>query len=166
MKYLLFLFVFFCCSLCIAQKSLDKVLDIYNTHSIPYISVEELRMLQTQGEVVILDSRERMEYEVSHIKNAEYIGYTEFSALEVSEKIKDKNTVVVVYCSLGVRSEEVGEKLKKVGFTNIKNLYGGILEWKNKEFPVVNQFNKETDSVHTSNKYWSKWLKNGIKVYD
>ena len=67
---------------------------------------------------------------------------------------------------MGYRSERIGEKLQKMGFTNVKNLYGGIFDWKNQDFEVVGMDNLATDSVHTYNKSWSKWLYKGIKVYE
>ncbi|MFC7358055.1 rhodanese-like domain-containing protein [Jejudonia soesokkakensis] len=148
-----------------AQKSLDELLQLYNTRSVPYISVEELRMLQLNEEVVILDARESSEFETSHIATSQCVGFNQFSAEAFSEKIKDKNTPIVVYCSLGIRSEQVGEKLKKAGYTNVQNLYGGIFEWKNKDYPILDLSEKETDSVHTFNRVWSKWLNKGIKKY-
>ncbi len=148
-----------------AQKTLDELLTKYNSRSVPYISVEELRMLQMKKDVVVLDSREEPEYNVSHLSKAQFVGYNNFSAEEISEKIKDKNTPIVVYCSLGIRSEQVGEKLKKAGFTDVQNLYGGIFEWKNKEFPVVDSLNVETQKVHVFSKPWGKWLTKGEKVY-
>lgn len=148
-----------------AQKTVAEVLDQYNAKTIPYISVEELRMLQLNDNVVILDSREMREFEVSKIPSAMYVGYSEFSSEEVSEAIPNKDKTVVVYCSLGVRSETIGEKLKKAGFTNVKNLFGGIIEWKNKGYPVYDPQGNETEKVHTSSKYWSQWLKRGKKVY-
>ncbi|GAB5398936.1 MAG: hypothetical protein Aureis2KO_05210 [Aureisphaera sp.] len=166
MKNLIFISLFFITTFCWSQQSVDKLLNTYNTHSIPYISVEELRMEQSQEAVVILDSRELSEYNVSHIANAQYVGYSDFSIDKVTSEIENKDTPIVVYCSLGIRSEEIGEKLKKAGFTEVKNLYGGIFEWKNKEYPVLNLSQKETDSVHTCTKSWGKWLKKGIKVYD
>jgi hypothetical protein len=58
MKYpLIYIFLFFVSSISVAQKSLDEVLRLYNSESIPYISVEELRMYQLRGDLVILDSR-------------------------------------------------------------------------------------------------------------
>jgi rhodanese-related sulfurtransferase len=62
--------------------------------------------------------------------------------------VKDKNTNIIVYCSIGVRSEQIGEKLKKLGYKNLHNLYG-IFEYKNSGGQVVNNQNKVTDSVHT-----------------
>ena len=147
------------------QKTLDDLLNQYNTRSIPYISVQELRMLQVNSDVTILDTREEDEYQVSHLDGAIFSGFNNFSGEQISEVIKDKDTPIIVYCSLGIRSEIVGEKLKKAGFTNVQNLYGGIFEWKNKEYPILNRQNKNTDSVHAFSKAWSKWLDKGIKVY-
>lgn len=148
-----------------SQKSLDALLRISNAETIPYISVDELRMYQLNDSVVILDAREREEFDVSHIPSARYVGYDHFSSEEISEEIIDKDTPIIVYCSLGIRSEDVGEELEKVGFTNVKNLYGGIFEWKNKIYPVIDSEGKETENVHTFSKHWSRWLTKGVKVY-
>lgn len=167
MKFVLtFLLIFFYSLSGQAQRSLSELLNLYNTHSVPYISVEELKMLQVNSKVLVLDARERKEFDVSMIPGAMYIGYTEFSSEEISAKINDKDTSIVVYCSLGVRSEEIGEKLKKAGYENVKNLYGGIFEWKNKGYPVLDSTGKETEKVHACSKLWSKWLTKGEKVYE
>jgi rhodanese-related sulfurtransferase len=148
-----------------AQKSLDLLLQVNNNESIPYISVEELRNLQLTGSVVILDAREMKEFEVSHIASSKYVGYDRFSSEEITSDIDNKNATIVVYCSLGIRSEDIGEKLKKEGFTNVKNLYGGIFEWKNNDYPKIDSEGKDTENVHVYSIFWGKWLKNGKKVY-
>lgn len=159
---LLFLFQF---GLMNAQESLDKLLSKYNSHSIPYISVEELKMQSANEKVFILDAREVEEFKVSHLKNSVYVGYNDFSAEKLTSKISDKNVPIVVYCSLGIRSETVSEKLKDAGYTNVKNLYGGIFEWKNKGYIVYDSSNIETEDVHAYSKHWSKYLKKGKKIY-
>ena len=159
---LLFLFQF---GLMNAQESLDKLLSKYNSHSIPYISVEELKMQSANEKVFILDAREVEEYKVSHLKNSVYVGYNDFSAEKLTSKISNKNVPIVVYCSLGIRSETVSEKLKDAGYTNVKNLYGGIFEWKNKGYIVYDSSNIETEEVHAYSKHWSKYLKKGKKIY-
>ncbi|WP_460217815.1 rhodanese-like domain-containing protein [Psychroserpens sp. MEBiC05023] len=146
-----------------SQESLDELLKRYNNNEVPYISVEELAMPKL--EVIILDARETNEYEVSHLKGAICVGYDHFQLKTVTAKIPNKHQPIVVYCSLGIRSEVVANKLKKAGYTNVKNLYGGIFEWKNKAYTVFNSEEKSTDSIHTFSKAWSKWLNNGIKVY-
>lgn len=159
----LFLLLLFGCQL-FAQKSIDKLLEKHNDNSIPYITPQELATPKT--DVVLLDSRELKEYQTSHLKNAIHVGYDHFEINKIEETILDKNAEIVVYCSVGIRSESIGDSLKKAGYTNVKNLYGGIFEWKSNDFPVYNSIEKETDSIHTFNKVWSKWLKKGIKVYE
>ncbi len=162
---LLFILFFFFIIPIQAQKGLDHLLQTYNTASIPYISVEELRMLQMNDSIVILDARESKEFNVSHIASAKNVGFNDFSSEDKQLQNLNKNIPVVVYCSLGIRSEEIGEKLKKAGFTNIKNLYGGIFEWKNKNYPVIDSTGIETENVHTYSKMWSKYLHAGNPVY-
>ncbi|MBE0393843.1 rhodanese-like domain-containing protein [Flavobacterium sp. PL002] len=146
-----------------AQSTIPKVLKLLNKESVPYIMVDALN---ETDKFVFLDARELNEYNVSHIKNAVFIGYDHFENEKVTTIIKDKNTPIVVYCSIGVRSENIGEKLQKLGYTKVFNLYGGIFEYKNKGRKVVNNQNKETDSVHTFNKKWSKYLTKGKKIYE
>ncbi len=165
LKKALFIIFIFQMGTILAQEPLDKLLSKYNSHSIPYISVEELKMQAEHGNVLILDSRESEEFEVSHIKNALFVGYNNFEIDKIAPKILEKHKLIVVYCSLGIRSENISEKLKATGYTNVKNLYGGIFEWKNKGYPVYDASNKETQKVHAFSKHWSKYLNEGEKIY-
>jgi hypothetical protein len=72
----------------------------------------------------------------------------------------------VVYCSIGVRSEKIGEKLIKLGYKMSITCMRNFWIIKNEEGKVVNNQNKVTDSVHTYNKRWSEYLTKGIKVYE
>lgn len=146
-----------------SQESLSELLDKHNKESIPYITVKEL---SKQQNTIILDARELEEYKTSHLKNAICVGYDNFKLKKTVKKLADKQQPIVVYCSLGIRSEDIAEKLKKAGYTNVYNLYGGIFEWKNNNLPVYNSKEKETDSIHTFSFEWSKWLNKGIKIYD
>jgi rhodanese-related sulfurtransferase len=146
-----------------AQKSIPKVLKRLNKESVPYIKVSEL---SDKKNIVFLDAREPKEFKVSHIKGAIFVGYNNFYPKEVTANIKDKNTTIVVYCSIGVRSERIGEKVQKLGYKNVNNLYGGIFEYKNNDGQVVNSEDKITDSVHTYNKKWSVYLTKGTKIYE
>ncbi len=147
------------------DDSLQKLLDRYNSHSIPYISVEELRMYQITNQLVILDAREKVEFDVSHIPSAKYVGFTNFSSDDKELQKLNKNSELIVYCSVGIRSEKIGEKLRRMGFKNVKNLYGGIFEWKNKGFEVVDSTAYSTENIHAYSKQWSIWLHSGNPVY-
>jgi rhodanese-related sulfurtransferase len=122
--------------------------------SIPVISVEELN--QNKSDYVIFDAREKEEYLVSHIEGAKYLGYKDFDASRLEGIPKESK--IVLYCSVGYRSEKIGEELKELGFTNVYNLYGSIFEWVNQGYKVVETNGLETKKVHTYNKSWSKWL--------
>ncbi|PQJ80976.1 rhodanese-like domain-containing protein [Polaribacter porphyrae] len=164
MKRLFILFLIIS-STAFGQKKLDKLLKKWNLKGVPYMSVETLALPKTNA--ILLDAREQKEYEVSHIENAICVGYDKFNLKKTLTKLpKDKNAKIVVYCSLGIRSEVVADKLIKAGYTNVYNLYGGIFEWKNANFQVIDTIGKPTEKVHTFNKDWSKWLKKGVKVYE
>ena len=92
-------------------------------------SVKEVSILQTDEKenAIYLDARSKREFDVSHIKDAKFIGYDtlNFKALESLQKDED----IIIYCSVGFRSEIVCQKLSELGFTNVSNLYGGLFEW-------------------------------------
>ncbi len=162
-KYSLFIFILVFSSCSYAQKSqaeFDGMLDKLLSHS-----VKEVKPREVSGnkKVVYLDAREKEEYETSHIKNAIWIGFDNFDEKSLAKISKSKS--IVVYCSVGYRSEKITEKMEKLGFKDVSNLYGGIFGWKDAGLQVVDSLGKSTEKVHTYNKKWSQWLKNGEKVY-
>ena len=164
MRFFIFTFVLIVFSaLTFAQDKLDRTLKKFNKESVPYIHVPEIADTEN---VVLFDTRKKEEYTVSHLKNAIWVGHKKFEQDTVALHFPDKNTPIIVYCSIGVRSENIGEKLQKAGYTNVKNLYGGIFEWKNQGNAVYNSNALETDSIHAFNKHWGKLLRKGIKVYE
>jgi rhodanese-related sulfurtransferase len=124
--------------------------------SVPFISADELR--QHKEKYLIFDTREPAEYAVSHIPGAKYLGFDKFDASQLSNI--PQNTPIVLYCSIGYRSEKTGNKLQKMGFTQVYNLYGSIFEWANKGFPLENQAGKPAKILHTYDEKWSHWVKN------
>lgn len=149
-----------------AQKTLEGLLSGLNNEKIPYVKVAELSNWLKDEAVLLLDSREREEFEVSHLPGALYVGYRDFDLKTVLPLLSNWNGKVVLYCSLGVRSEDIAEELEKAGVENIYNLYGGIFEWANQGFDLVNQDGENTRNVHAYNRFWGLWLNNAIKVYE
>ena len=149
----------------VAQESLNEVLKKHHKSDIPYISATELRMQQSKNDVIILDSRELQEYKVSHIESAISVGFDVFSMENIFKIVKNKETPIVIYCTLGIRSEIIAARLKKAGYKDVKNLYGGICEWKNKEYKVIDSTQQKTNNIHTYSKQWSRWLLNGNPIY-
>ena len=145
------------------QKTLDDVLKKHNRSDIPYISVQELAMSKTKAK--ILDARSFEEYKVSHLKDAVFVDFKNFNLKKTTQLFPNKNEIIVVYCSIGVRSAKIAQQLKDEGYTNVFNLYGGIFEWKNNNFSVFDLNEKATEKVHVYDKNWSKWLIKGEKVF-
>jgi len=159
-----FFILLFTVQMGVSQETMEDLLNKHNTKSIPYISVQELAMPKTQA--LILDVCELEEYRVSHIENAIFVGFNTFNLKQTSLLLNNKQQTIVVYCSLGIRSETIAKKLKKAGYSNIFNLYGGIFEWKNKGFDVYDSTETKTEKVHAFSPEWSKWLTSGQKIYD
>jgi rhodanese-related sulfurtransferase len=158
--------LFICLSIayCNAQSDYDNKLKSLYRNTVKTIQPKEVKALMASGEkVILLDTRALEEFSVSHLAGARFLNYESYSTDDL-KKIPT-NSKIIVYCSVGYRSERVGEKLLKLGYKDVSNIYGGIFEWKNEGLEVVNKLNHPTDSVHTYNKNWSKWLVKGVKVY-
>jgi rhodanese-related sulfurtransferase len=163
-KAIISLTLFLVAFLANAQSAYDKKLKLLYRNTVKTIKPNEVTTLIAKGEkLIILDTRAPEEYNVSHLKDARFLNYESYSTEDLL--LLPKNEKIIVYCSVGYRSERVGEKLQKLGFKNVYNIYGGIFEWKNEGLATFNRHNQATDSVHTYNKSWSKWLQKGIKVY-
>lgn len=146
------------------QKTFDEKLQQLYANTVPLIVPDSLKTKLANQNIYIIDTRTQKEFEVSHLPNARFLDYDNYSKKDFNDIPKDAE--VIVYCSVGYRSERVGEKMQKFGFSNVKNLYGGIFEWKNTDKTIVNMKGVETDSVHTYNKNWSQWLEKGVKIYE
>jgi len=152
------------CQVAFGQTDFDSKLKSLYKNSVPLIHSDALVTSMDENEkIVILDTRSYEEFKVSHLPNALFLDYDKFKPNEVDGI--NRKTKIIVYCSVGYRSERIGEKLINMGFTDVHNLYGGIFDWVNNKNTVVNQAGMMTDSVHTYNKDWSRWLTRGVKVY-
>jgi len=167
MKNILLTFSIIISTLSFAQgprQSYHDMLKTYYKNTVTTIQPAALNKKILKGEkMYILDTREKSEYSVSTIKGAIMVGYDKFDIK--STDTFDKNTTIIVYCTIGARSEQIGEKLKKDGFKNVYNLYGGLVYWKNQGYTVVDANGKPTQSIHVYSKEWGKWLKKGKPVY-
>lgn len=139
--------------LCLDEK-FDK--EIANTirFTVPVIGVEELEA--NHSSYAIFDTRRKDEFEVSHIPGATYLGYKDFDERHLVEIPKDAK--IVLYCSIGYRSEKIAQRLQALGYQNVFNLYGSIFEWANRSFPLEDVDGKSTTKVHTYNRTWSRWV--------
>ncbi len=145
------------------QSFKDMANEMADSFDAPRISAEKLQSLMNKNNLIILDTREIKEFNVSHIKNAIYVGYDNFDLDEVLKKIK-KDSVVIAYCSVGYRSGDITQQLKEKGI-DAYNLYGGVFNWNNTDKPLYSDTKTKTNAIHGYDKQWGKWLTKGNIIY-
>jgi len=96
------------------------------------ITVEELKSRLDNGEKPnVIDVREPHEYEEYNI-GAKLIPLGQIQTMQIDEIEHLKDEELIVHCRSGKRSMMACQILDTMGFTNTKNLTGGILEWQEK----------------------------------
>ncbi len=126
------------CPVCGEHPTVTELIDyegfcgIGQTHDdvpVTEISPVELKLkIGTQEEFLLLDVREPNESEIARIPGATLIPVNELTdRLAEIEAWRDRE--IVVHCKTGGRSLRACGILLKTGFSNVKNLYGGIDEW-------------------------------------
>lgn len=149
------------------DKVFEKAIDEIISYSVPLITVDELQSSLADQKaakgLVMLDTRTKKEFQTSHIDGARFIDYNGFKAKDVADLPKDAE--IVVYCSVGYRSEKIGEQLQELGFNNVRNLYGGVFQWVNTGKPIVDKEGAKTDTMHGYDAIWSKFVRAGEVVY-
>ena len=147
---------------CLNPKFEETVIN-YLSFDVPTLTVMEFK--QDFKKFTIMDAREKEEFKTSHIPGAINVGYDKFDLDNYLELDKDKP--IVVYCSIGYRSEKIAKILSDEGFNNVYNLFGSIFEWANRGNFLEDENGIQTQKVHTYSKSWSKWIDNPSikKVY-
>jgi rhodanese-related sulfurtransferase len=96
------------------------------------ITVEELKDRINRGEKInLIDCREPHEYEDFNL-GGKLIPLGRFHSFQVDELEDLKDEEVIVYCKSGNRSGQACLILDTLGFSDTKNLTGGISEWERK----------------------------------
>ena len=144
-----------------AQSPIDQALKRYNSGDIPYIDTKTAAQWQQKDSVVFLDTRSAKEFTISHLPEAQFIGYKEFNQSKLKTLNLDKATPIIVYCSIGVRSEQIGVKLKKLGYHNVYNLYGGIFLWYNQGRTIIDNDQRPTREIHGYDQHWAQYIEGG-----
>lgn len=92
------------------------------------IDVENAAQAIESGQCVVLDVRESQEHEQGAIEGALRIprGVAE---MQVPRAVPDPSTRIICYCAGGGRSALVADALKRMGYTNIESMAGGIRAW-------------------------------------
>jgi phage shock protein E len=89
-----------------------------------------------QPGVIILDVRTPEEFNAGHIANAININVADSNFSSEVSKL-DKNATVAVYCRSANRSAVATNEMAELGFTDMYDMQGGIIDWEAAGGPVV-----------------------------
>lgn len=92
------------------------------------ITQKEAKEMMDASEALVLDVREKEEYDSGHIPEAVLLSLGDIDQDTAAEVIPEKSSTVLVYCRSGNRSRQAASKLAKLGYTNVFE-FGGILTW-------------------------------------
>lgn len=100
------------------------------------VDVQHLRSAieKDGGKPVVVDVRERDEWEQGHVPGARFIprGFLE---MRIEEQVPDKDQPVYLYCAGGVRSIFAAQALQQLGYENAISVSGGFGSWKDAGYP-------------------------------
>lgn len=99
-----------------------------------HVSPEKWKEMIESGEYLMLDVRNRYEWEIGHFEGAVLPPLEKFRDFpDYAEKLKNEvdpaSTKVMMYCTGGIRCELYSALLKKKGFKNIFQLEGGVIHY-------------------------------------
>src|SRR5947199_8530068 len=106
--------------------------------NITEISPQEAAAKSQSGEAVIVDVREKDEWDEEHIPNATHLSRGTIE-LDIEEKVPDLNGLIICHCGGGGRSALAAESLQKMGYKNVHSMAGGVKDGKCARLPTSNQ---------------------------
>ena len=100
------------------------------------VSLEQARTEHQSGKVILIDIRESSEHLTGVVQDAVLLPMSELPEKQ-SLIPKDPAQPVLLICNTQNRSKATLEKLKKLGYRNIRYVEGGMSQWTAKGWPVV-----------------------------
>lgn len=100
------------------------------------VSTQEAVMLINRKDGVLLDIRDKKEFDAGHIVDAISMPSTKLAS-HLTELEKYKSRPVIVVCRMGQHSGDACKTLQGAGFTEVVRLRGGMAEWRGQNLPVI-----------------------------
>jgi rhodanese-related sulfurtransferase len=100
-------------------------------------TVEEVKRRLDRGErFLLLDVREESEYARDHLPGAVHLGKGVLER-DIEQKVPDVGTELVLYCGGGFRSALAADSLRRMGYTRVLSMDGGIRGWRERGYPLT-----------------------------
>jgi phage shock protein E len=100
------------------------------------ISPQDAAAKLTSGEAVVVDVRDKDEWEEGHIPGAIHMSRGTIE-LDIEEKVPDRNAMIICHCGGGGRSALAAESLQKMGYKNVRSMDGGFKAWRAAGLPTT-----------------------------
>jgi thioredoxin 1 len=121
------------------------------------------KKMEELTEEQIIDVRTPEEFAEGHIKNAVNIDWNNSNFESKISKI-DKTKPVLIYCLGGGRSASAASKMKTLGFSQIFELNGGMMSWRNSNLPETKDSNIQPKSEGMTKVEFEKMIQSDKKV--
>lgn len=106
---------------------------------IPTVTADELlRKMENGDAFVLVDALAPMVYAHSHLPGAMNLPPTDVDAFTVARRIPDRNAEIIVYCTSPDcdDSTQTAQRLRTLGYTNVRRYAGGKNEWRDAGLPL------------------------------
>jgi rhodanese-related sulfurtransferase len=118
-----------------AHTGFEKLVAEVKKH-ITEISPHDAAAKSKSGQAIIVDVREKDEWDEEHIRDAIHMSRGTIE-LDIEEKVPDSNAMIVCHCGGGGRSALAAESLQKMGYKNVRSMAGGFKAWKAAGLPTT-----------------------------
>ena len=100
-----------------------------NSDKVKVLSPESFKQQLSLGTPVLLDVRTKREFEQGHITGARNLDIFQTGKFQTQCELLKRDQPVYLYCRSGNRSRKASRLLTRMGFKEIYDLKGGILNW-------------------------------------
>jgi rhodanese-related sulfurtransferase len=97
---------------------------------------ETKKRLDAGDKIILIDTREDVEWARGHIPNAIHLGKGIIER-DIEKTVPDKDATVILYCGGGFRSALAADNLQKMGYRNVISMDGGWRGWTESGFPIL-----------------------------
>ena len=91
--------------------------------------------LMNREKAVVIDVSEPEEFALGHMNNAKNVPFGQLED-KLASQVKNKELPLILVCASGARSNRAVSVAKKLGFTNVQALAGGLKSWKEANLPL------------------------------
>ncbi len=103
------------------------------------VSIDDVKSrLDRNEQFLLVDVREESEFAAGHLPGAIHLGKGIIER-DIEGRVPDPTTPMVLYCGGGFRSALAADNLRKMGYTHVLSMAGGIRGWRERAFPLTSK---------------------------